>query len=104
MMQCLDDDSRMRLEALRQANPFVEQALQQLDRILASQAFARVQQQVRNFLRFVVWHSLLGQAEQIKEPTIAVYVYGEPADFNTAESSRVRVAGSGLRRRLREYY
>jgi TolB-like protein len=103
-MQYLDEGSRTRLESLRSADPFVDQALQQLDRVLASRTFARVHQQARDFLAFVVAQALLGQQEQIKEPTIAIFVYGEPADFNPAESARVRVAGSDLRRRLRKFY
>jgi TolB-like protein len=103
-MQCLNEDNRSRLESLRRADPFVDQALHQLARILGSQAFARLHQQAKDFLTFVVGHSLLGQADHIKETTIAVFVYGEPADFNSAESSRIRVAGFDLRRRLRKYY
>jgi len=47
--------------------------------------------------------TLLGQAKAIKESTIAMAVFDEPADFNTAESSKVRVAGIDQRRRLEKY-
>jgi TolB-like protein len=103
MMQCLDDNSRARLDALCRADPHAEQAVQQLARVLRSRRFVRFHQQTKNFLAFVVAHKLLGQVDQIKETTIAVFVYGEPSDLSTAETCKVRVAASKLRRQLRLY-
>ena len=58
----------------------VDDALHQLDRILASKMFARVQHQARDFLIWIVIKTLLGESEQIKEPMIAVNVYNELLD------------------------
>ncbi|MGH9198252.1 MAG: hypothetical protein ACRD1T_21275, partial [Acidimicrobiia bacterium] len=56
------------------------------------------------FLTFVVAKKLLSHDDQIKETTIAIRVFGESADFDPMESSKVRVAGSDLRWRLSTYY
>jgi TolB-like protein len=104
MTDYLNPEERAKLEELRAADCFVEQVLRQLYRILASQKFARVQQNAKDFLGFIVAKQLLGLAEQIKETTIAVAVYGEPADFNPAESAKVRVAAGDLRQRVADYY
>lgn len=103
-MDCLGLAERSELQKLRLAEPFVDEALRQLDRILASQTFARVQRRAKTFLRFVVAKKLLGDADQIKEMTIAISVFHESAEFNPMESSKVRVAGSDLRRRIAAYY
>lgn len=103
MSDYLSPAERTQLEELRHADSFVDQALRQFYRILASQKFARVQQKAKDFLGFIVAKQLLGLSEQIKETTIAVSVYGEPADFNPAESSKIRVAAGELRHRLAEY-
>jgi TolB-like protein len=100
----LEPAERTQLETLRLANACVNDALQQLQRILTSQTFARVQKQARDFLVFIVCKKLLGHSDQIKEPTIAVFVYKEPADYNPAESTRIRVAATSLRRRVALYY
>lgn len=102
-MGCLDPADQARLEALRLSDSFVDGALCQLERILASQKFVRLQQHARDFLGYIVGMKLLGQADQIKETTIAMAVFGESADFDPLENSKVRVAGSDLRQRLAEY-
>lgn len=55
-------------------------------------------------MRFVVSKVLVGHGNQIKEMTIAIQVFGESTAFNPLESSKVRVAGLALRRRLAAYY
>jgi TolB-like protein len=62
-----------------------------------------VQQRARDFLGYVVAKTLLGEADQIKEMTVAIAVFGESADFDPAESAKVRAAASELRRRLEAY-
>lgn len=104
MPDYLSPAERTQLEELRGADSFVEQVLCQFYRILASQKFARVHQNAKDFLGFIVAKQLLGLADQIKETTIAVNVYGEPADFNPAECAKVRVAAGDLRQRVADYY
>jgi TolB-like protein len=103
LMDYLDQSERTRLEELRLVSPFVREALEQLARILASPKFCRVQQKAKDLLGFVVSKALLGQADHIKETTLAIYVFHEPADFNPAESAKVRVAAGDVRRRLAAY-
>jgi hypothetical protein len=79
------------------------EAVAALERVLGSKAFhgsARCQQ----FMRFVVERTLDGDAASIKERTIAVEVFGRPADYESSEDSIVRVKAGEIRRRLRQYY
>jgi hypothetical protein len=78
--------------------------LSQRDRILSSRCFRRVHDKTKDFLSFVLAKKLLGREIEVKEVTIAVHVYGEPADYNPAESAKIRVAADALRKRLRRYY
>src|SRR5581483_1882769 len=45
-----------------------------------------------------------GNADQIKEYSIAVEALGRPADFDSKKDSIVRVEAHRLRKRLDEYY
>ena len=103
-MDYLSQQERAQLQELRQRDPFVGEVLQQHDRILKSRKFERVQRRSRDFLAFVVTKTLLGKSDEIKETTIAVEVFGEPADFDPKVDSKVRVAGGDLRQRLADYY
>jgi TolB-like protein len=104
MGDCLSTEERSRLEQLRQNDTLVGDSLVQLDRILESRTFGRVQRHAKDFLDFVVAKKLLGRGDQVKEMTIAMAVFRESAEFNPMESSKVRVAASDLRRRLSAYY
>jgi TolB-like protein len=103
MTSYLTSDERATLGALRLRDSFVRESLAQVDRILASPYFARVQQKPKDFLGYVVAKTLLGKADEIKETTIAMAVFGESADFNPAETAKVRVAAGDLRERLAAY-
>jgi TolB-like protein len=103
-MGYLNQAEETQLQEIRRSDNFAEMVLCQFHRILASHTFARVQQKARDFLGFIVSKRLLGHVDQIKETMIAVAVYGEPADFNPAESAKVRVAAGELRRKLADYY
>ena len=98
----LSQSERDRLEALRATNDFVAEAWDQVQRILASRRFARLQQKAKDFLAFVVAKTLLGEAHHIKESTIAIAVYGE-SDFDPLQNSKIRVAAGDLRQRLNDY-
>jgi TolB-like protein len=103
-MDYLCPAERSRLHQLRLTEPLVSDTLSQVERILASRSFARVHQTAKDFLGFVVAKKLLGHADRIKETTIAICVFHESAEFDPLLSSKVRVAGSGLRRRIAAYY
>lgn len=104
MTDYLNQFEKTRLEELQRTQAFVREALHQLERILDSSCFTRVQTKTRDFLAFVVSKTLIGQAEQIKEMIVAIRVFRESTDFEPLENSKVRVAALALRRRLAEYY
>src|SRR5690606_37081977 len=80
-----------------------ERVRAQLDRILASAAFAGAER-ARTFLRFVVERVLAGRAAEIKEVVIAVEALGRPPSFDPKADPIVRVEAGRLRDRLRTYY
>lgn len=93
------------LEQLRRSSDWMEDVLRQLDRILQSHCFERVQAPAKAFLAHVVAQVLLGKSEQIKEQTIALAIIREMGqDYDPAADSRIRVAGGDLRQRLNQYY
>ena len=80
-----------------------ERVRAQLDRILASAAFADAERASR-FLRFIVERKLEGRAGEIKEFVIAVEVLGRTATFDSKCDPIVRVEAGRLRGRLNCYY
>jgi Tol biopolymer transport system component len=81
-----------------------ERVRPQLDRILASAAFADAERASR-FLRFVVERTLEGRTGEIKESVIAVEVLGRSASsFDSKSDPIVRVEAGRLRDRLSSYY
>jgi len=75
----------------------------QLDRILASAAFADAER-ASSFLRFVVERKLEGHAGEIKESVIALEVLGRNSSFDSKSDPIVRVEAGRLRDRLSSYY
>src|SRR5262252_4179675 len=80
-----------------------ERVRAQVDRILASAAFADAER-AKNFLRFVVESKLAGRASEIKEFVIAVEVLGRASSFDSKTDPIVRVEAGRLRDRLTSYY
>jgi hypothetical protein len=75
----------------------------QLNLILQDPAFRSSKRSVQ-FLKYVVEKTLDGQAEQIKERTIGVDVFGRKPSYDTNEDHVVRTAAVELRKRLTIYY
>jgi hypothetical protein len=75
----------------------------ELDRLLASPYFNQ-SRRFPNFLRFVVEHTLAGDAEQIKERTLGIEIFGRDADYDTASDPIVRVTAAEIRKRVAQYY
>jgi TolB-like protein len=103
-MQYLSQEEQAELMALRLRDPFSQATLIQLDRILAGETFRRVKHNAKDFLGYVIAKKLLGRETDIKETTVAVHAFHEPADFDTAVHTKVRVAAANLRQRLADYY
>ena len=79
------------------------EAREQLNRILASETFAR-SKRLSDFLRFVVEETMEGRGTNLKEQVLAAELYGRGSDFDTSLDSVVRVDARRLRDKLREYY
>jgi hypothetical protein len=104
MIEWLNEAQHLQPQEIRHADPLVDEAIRELERILTSDTFVRTQRKAKDFLAFVVLERLLGDADRIKEMTIAIRAFHESADFNPMESSKVRVAALALRQRLAAYY
>ena len=76
---------------------------QQLERILASEGFARAERMSR-FLRFIVEQTLLGRGGKLKEYLIGVEVFDRRESFDPRTDPVVRGEARRLRVKLKEYY
>ncbi len=75
----------------------------QLERILGNTAFRNSRRYPR-FLGFVVEETLAGRAENLKERTIGVEVFGRAPDYDTNADHVVRTAAGEVRKRLAQFY
>jgi hypothetical protein len=58
----------------------------------------------KQFLEYICEKSLAGEAETLKERTIAVEVFGRPLHSDLGEDTIVRVGAREVRKRLAQYY
>lgn len=103
-MSCLPEADQAELAKLRQRDPFAREVLSQLEAILTSHSFERLQEKGRDCLDYLVSMKLLGRSEEIKEVSIAIAVWKETTDYDPKIDNKVRVACQDLRGRLQEYY
>ncbi|HWB32586.1 MAG TPA: hypothetical protein VG714_05375 [Acidobacteriaceae bacterium] len=75
----------------------------QLELLVRDDAFRSSKRSVA-FLRYVVEQTLIGSADQIKERTIGVEVFGREPSYDTNLDHVVRTAAIELRKRLAIYY
>jgi TolB-like protein len=75
----------------------------QLDKILASEPFAR-SRRIQRFLAFVVEETLAGRADQLGEYAIGIAVFDRGPDFEPGLDPIVRNDARRLRLKLLEYY
>lgn len=75
----------------------------QLDRLVRDEVFRSSKRSVA-FLKYVVEETLNARANQIKERTIGVEVFGRDPDYETNLDHIVRTAAAELRKRLATYY
>ena len=80
-----------------------ETVLAELDRVLAWPEMAR-SPQLGRFLEYIVRRTLDGEDQTIKAYSIAVDVFGRPADFDPQADPIVRVQARRLRSLLEQYY
>jgi len=77
--------------------------LRELEKILESAPF-RGSSRRKDFLSYVVHHSLDGGHELLKERIIGTEVFHREADYATGDDPVVRVQAGEVRRRLEQYY
>jgi hypothetical protein len=80
-----------------------ESIREQVNRLLASPYFNQSRRSV-TFLRFIIDHTLAGDAEKIKERVLGIEIFGRDADYDTASDPVVRVTASEIRKRVAQYY
>jgi adenylate cyclase len=91
------------IEPRGSAEPTAAEVTAALERMLRSRCFAHASR-ASDFLRFVVEKTLAGEGARLKGYTIAIHVFGRPAEFNAKTDPLVRVEALRLRQRLTEYY
>lgn len=75
----------------------------QLDLLVCDDVFRSSRRSVA-FLKYVVEQTLNGQADQIKERSIGIEVFGRDPSYDTNADHIVRTAAAELRKRLATYY
>ena len=90
--------------------PFVPQApsekeavLAQLELVLAHTLFFQ-SKRYPVLLRFVVEQTLQGNADQVKERSIGIEVFGRPPGYDANSDPIVRITAGEIRKRLAQYY
>jgi|CZKF01.1.fsa_nt_gi hypothetical protein len=80
-----------------------EAVREQMNRLLANPFFSH-SRRFPIFLRFVVEQTLAGAAENIKERTLGVEIFGRDAEYDTSVDPIVRVTAAEIRKRVAQYY
>ena len=75
----------------------------QVKRVLADPLFHN-SKRYTNLLRYLVDKTLQGQQDALKERIIGIEVFGRTPDYDTSLDATVRVAATGVRKRLNRYY
>jgi hypothetical protein len=75
----------------------------QLRRILGNPFFSH-SKRFPTFLQFVIEQTLAGEADNIKERTLGIEIFGRDADYDTASDPIVRVTAAEIRKRVAQYY
>ncbi|MPY90209.1 MAG: hypothetical protein GEU99_20075 [Luteitalea sp.] len=83
--------------------PSPDAVRRQLDRVLASPAFANADRLSR-FLRYVVERALAGEGDRLKEYVIGLEVFDRDEQYDPRLDSIVRVEAGRLRAKVDEYY
>jgi hypothetical protein len=76
---------------------------QQVERLLQNPYFSH-SRRFPMFLRFVVRHTLAGQADAVKERTLGIEIFGRDANYDTSSDPIVRVTAAEIRKRIAQYY
>jgi len=77
--------------------------LAQVGRILSDPLFQH-SKRYPSILRYIVTETLEGRAEQLKERTLGMELFGREPDYDTNDDHVVRTTVGEVRRRLEQYY
>jgi hypothetical protein len=81
-----------------------ESAIQaELNRLLESPAF-RTSKRCREFLEYIVQHTISGPTGSLKERSIGVELFQLPQDFDAGQHTIVRVTANEVRKKLAQHY
>lgn len=75
----------------------------ELTRLLESAAF-RTSKRCREFLEYIVEHTISGPNGSLKERSIGVELFQLPQDFDTGQHAVVRVTANEVRKKLAQHY
>ena len=75
----------------------------ELNRLMESTAF-RTSKRCREFLEYIVHHTITGPSGALKERSIGVEIFQLPKDFDTGQHTVVRVTANEVRKKLAQQY
>src|SRR3954454_5261836 len=75
----------------------------ELTRLLESPAF-RTSKRCREFLEYIIEHTISGPAGALKERSIGVELFQLSQDFDTGQHTIVRVTANEVRKKLAQHY
>src|ERR1700730_10996434 len=75
----------------------------ELNRLLESPAF-RTSKRCREFLEYIVQHTISGPTGSLKESSIGVELFQLPQDFDAGQHTIVRVTANEVRKKLAQHY
>src|SRR5258705_650824 len=77
--------------------------IEQLERLLQNPHFHK-SRRFPVFLKFVVTEALAGRADNLKERTLGIAVFGKDPSYYTTDDPIVRVTATEIRKRIAQYY
>lgn len=80
-----------------------EAVREELKRLLEGAAF-RTSKRCREFLEYIVAHTISGPTGALKERSIGVELFQLPQDFDTGQHTIVRVTANEIRKKLAQHY
>src|SRR6516225_327081 len=90
-------------EATSLSESQVQEVRAELTRLLESPAF-RTSKRCREFLEYIVEHTMHGPSGTLKERSIGVELFQLPQDFDPGQHTIVRVTANEVRKRLAQHY
>src|SRR5690242_15671500 len=75
----------------------------EIGRLLESPAF-RTSKRCREFLEYIVEHTMNGSSGALKERSLGVALFQLPQDFDTGQHTIVRVTANEVRKKLAQHY